>query len=70
MVRKNDLFIDLTNKKQVKWWNRVGSYLAKAEFYSDLLNEDDKAIGHFVWLKDGFFNKYVIDKMNKLLHKR
>lgn len=70
MEREYDLFISLKKKKQVNWWNRVGSRLVKAECYSNLLDQDDVTIGHFVWLKDGFFNKYVINKMNKLSYKR
>ena len=66
-IRKNDLFINLGNKKQVKWWNRIGSYLVKAKCHSDLLDETNQVIGHFVWLNKGIFNRYVIRKMNKLL---
>lgn len=51
-TRMSDLFINLENERQVKWWNRIGSFLAKAEYNMELIEDGTKKpIGYFIWLK-------------------
>lgn len=67
MERKNDFYIDYTNDRQIKWWNRAGCLLVTIDHYEEVVDiETDKVIGRFIWLKmDGPMNKYVTRKMNR-----
>lgn len=65
MVRKVPcVFIDYSNKEQVKWWNKIGGRLVKARLYDTIVETaTDKPVGIIVVIT-GIFAKYVINKMN------
>ena len=36
-MKQNSIFIDLTNKEQVLWWNNIASKLVKVVYYETIV---------------------------------
>ena len=62
MMRKA-IFVECANKKQVQWWNDVGSKLVKTIEYREMIdNETGSLVGVFFVIA-GILTGYV-EKMN------
>ena len=66
-MKPNSIFVDFSNKEQVKWWNTIGHKLVKVVCYNELVEtETNKPVGVFFMLK-GFLSGYVIKKNNSFV---
>lgn len=66
-MKQNGIFIDYRNKKQVEWWNKIASKLAKVDNYNEIVETaTGKAVGIIIALK-GPFKNYVIKKNAKFI---
>lgn len=67
MTKPNGIFIDLTNKEQVNWWNKIGSKLVRTVRYDEIVETaTNKPVGVMMQLS-GMFKDYVIKKNNSFL---
>ena len=59
-MTKNDIWLDIANVKQVKWWNTIGGKLVKIDKMQSIIRFDNQeVVGYLVWLHKGLFNKVV-----------
>ena len=59
-MTKNDIWLDITNVKQVKWWNTIGGKLVKVDKIQSIIRTDNQeVVGYLVWLHEGLFNKVI-----------
>lgn len=67
-MKRNSIYVDFKNEKQVKWWNNIASRLVKVDFYNKIIETDtNKPVGVLFALKNGLFTNYVIHHNNKFL---
>ena len=61
-MKENSIFIDLRNKEQVEWFNKVGHKLIKCTNYTSIVETaTDKTVGYIVQFRS-LFRNYVIKK--------
>ena len=61
-MKENSIFIDLRNKGQVEWFNKIASKLIRCTSYTSIVEtETDKAVGYIVQF-NSLFKNYVIKK--------
>lgn len=66
-MKLNSIYIDFSNKAQVKWWNEVGSKLIKVVSYNEIVETaTNKPVGCLFRLK-GLRKGKVIKEGNKFL---
>lgn len=68
MAKLKWVYIDLSNSRQVEWWNNIGSKLVRIDIARyDMILEDTgkKTIGYWFVL-GGLCTNYVIKKLNRL----
>lgn len=64
MKTENDIYLQIGNSKQVKWWNILG-YLVKVKHVESIVKtKTNEPVGYLVWLHDGLFRKIVSKKIN------
>ena len=52
-MTKNDIWLDITNVKQVKWWNTIGGKLVKVDKIQSIIRTDNQeVVGYLVWLHE------------------
>lgn len=58
------IYIDYSNRKQIRWWNRYASRLVKVKKYTEVYNgTTNEKIGAICELEKGLFNDYVMDEI-------
>lgn len=66
-MKINSIYIDYSNKEQVKWWNNFASGLVTVTVYNEIIEvATNKPVGRLICLK-GVFKNYVISKNNTFL---
>lgn len=66
-MKPTGIFVDLKNKEQVNWWNKIGNKLVKVVRYDTIVETaTNKPVGVLFALK-GPFAGYVIKKNNSFL---
>lgn len=66
-MKLNGIYIDLTNKEQVDWWNKIGRRFVRVISYSEIVEAaTNKSVGVTIQLR-GMFKGYVIKKNNSFL---
>lgn len=67
-MKRNAIYIDLNNKEQVSWFNKVASKLIKVVQYDTIVETTtDKKVGYIICFKS-LFSKYVINKNTRFLN--
>ena len=66
-MKISSIYIDYSNKEQVKWWNNFASGLVTVTVYNEIIEvATNKPVGRLICLK-GVLRNYVINKNNTFL---
>lgn len=65
MEVKNDVYLQIDNIKQIKWWNLLG-YLVKVKHVETIVEtKTNKPVGYLVWLHESLLKGFVSKQINK-----
>ena len=65
MTERNDIYLQVSNGKQIKLWNLLG-YLVKVKHVETIVEtKTKKPVGYLVWLHDSLFKGFVSKRINK-----
>lgn len=62
MKKISGICIDLRNKEQVKWWNKVGSKLVRVVRYTPIVETATNKEVAYIFDIRGLFKEFVIKK--------
>lgn len=63
-MNKNDIYLDLANKNQIRWWNNIGGKLVDICNVNTVVDTNNQPIGYMIWLHKGLFSKFVAKVTN------
>ena len=64
---RRGIYIDLNNKEQVEWFNKVASKLIKIDHYNEMIETStNKVVGYCIAFTS-LFTSYIIKKNNSFL---
>lgn len=65
---KDAIFVNYSNKEQVKWWNKIAlSRFVRFEFIDQVVEENTGKIIGAVFAIKGLFKKFVVKKNNSFI---
>lgn len=64
---RRGIYIDLNNKEQVEWFNKVANKLIKIDYYNEIIETSTNKVVGYCMTFTSLFESYIIKKNNSFL---